>query len=215
MGSYCYANCPSLFYTNGTDCLSCNLALCKTCLTTADTCLSCATGLYLLGSSCLGGCPAGMNIYNGQICLSCSGNCLTCLTSNNSYCTTCYPNTFVYMGSCISTCPTYFFSDDASGSCKACKSPCKECISLTDCLNCLNPLFYLENATCASSCTYPLLGLNGTCYHCSSQCLTCTQTLSTCLLCATGFYYFPSTFACSFICSFYVLPSSISTSGNK
>lgn len=119
------------------------------------------------------------------------------------------------MGSCISTCPTYFFSDDASGSCKACKSPCKECISLTDCLNCLNPLFYLENATCASSCTYPLLGLNGTCYHCSSQCLTCTQTLSTCLLCATGFYYFPSTFACSFICSFYVLPSSISTSGNK
>jgi proprotein convertase subtilisin/kexin type 5 len=125
LGNYCYTNCPSLFYSNGTDCISCNLALCKTCVTTADTCLSCATGLYLLGSSCLGSCPGGMNIYNGQICLSCQSNCLTCLTSNASYCTTCYNDSYVYVGSCVATCPTYFYSDDASGSCKSCKSPCK------------------------------------------------------------------------------------------
>lgn len=60
-----------------------------------------------------------------------------------------------------------------------------------------------------------MVGINQTCYQCSSQCLTCTQTVSTCLLCSNGFYYTTSTFACSLYCSLKILPSNISNSGNN
>lgn len=59
------------------------------------------------------------------------------------------------------------------------------------------------------------MGINGTCYQCSSQCLTCIQTVSTCLLCAANFYYFPANLTCSLICSYYILAANLSTSNNN
>lgn len=139
----CYVNCPATYYSNSTYCLACDSTLCNTCLTTNSTCLSCHTGLYLQGSSCVGSCASGMIVNSSNVCVYCNSPCQTCLNSNTSYCTSCYASNFMYLGTCGMTCPTYFFADNTSESCKSCQSPCSTCISLSTCLTCSNSLNYL------------------------------------------------------------------------
>jgi hypothetical protein len=153
-------------------------------------------------------------VLNNSICLSCLSNCLSCLSANASYCTSCLSNDYLFNGTCLTACPDFYFAD-ASGNCLRCLSPCGKCTSLTVCVSCSDPLNFMEGGTCVSACTYPKAGINGTCYSCASQCLTCMATVSTCLLCAAGFYYFPATSACQMSCSSYVVNASFSSSGNN
>lgn len=128
--------------------------------------------------------------------ISCDSNCQTCGTPITN-CTTCYPETitnsqFLQNNVCVSICATGNYSDSASGTCKACVSPCLTCTSSTVCLSCVttvaNKYFNSQTSTCVSVCPTGYYGSVDVCVPCSSLCLTCSGTSTYCESCNTTLY---------------------------
>ena len=59
-------------------------------------CLSCASGLFLYGGSCIPACPTGMwGSWDGR-CYPCDSSCLTCNGAWNNNCLTCPPGRILF-----------------------------------------------------------------------------------------------------------------------
>lgn len=72
--SICYSSCPTGTYLTSTNvyCLKCG-DLCKTCIGSPTSCLSC-NDRYLLGDSCLTSCPSGYYGDSNSICQLCTSS---------------------------------------------------------------------------------------------------------------------------------------------
>ena len=101
------------------------------------------------------------------------------------------------------TCDDGFFL--SGGSCKACPTGCKTCVSTTYCTSCLTANFVLDSTTKLCTCTKGPINTaktdciacaNGTffnttskvCVNCVAGCTTCSNTTS-CSLCANNYQF--------------------------
>jgi proprotein convertase subtilisin/kexin type 5 len=210
-------------------CLQC-VAPCQYC-TSQIVCLSCLTGFLIESNQTCGhSCP--IMFYadsstkvcqpcNSTVCRTCTNTANTCLDCfNNSDATK--PNTnlnfsILFNRTCInqSSCPTEYYIDFTlqTPQCLACVSPCRECTSVSVCLNCWSGI--LQNSTCVTNCSSGSFSIvsNGmlTCQTCDPSCLTCMNISTYCLSCQTRkfiqtgscvtncsniFYYDPNTLSC-------------------
>lgn len=86
----------------------------------------------------------------------CTSPCQRCTTSKTA-CASCLPianTTFIYLfasnSSCLSVCPATYYPDTAN-ICRACVSPCAECLDSANCTSCVSGNWlYLK--TCATTC---------------------------------------------------------------
>lgn len=166
----CYSICPTTTFQNLTDCSPCD-ATCYACQNSPFTCISCKSGMFLRGSTCVGNCSLGEVLVNNTYCSVCTSNCLTCQSTNFSYCTSCSTGTYLSAGTCLSTCPAQYYGNDSSNMCVSCKLPCATCSSDVICLSCHPSTPFLVNYTCIS---------------CSSPCLTCQGIQTNCTSCNTA-----------------------------
>ncbi len=211
----CSLNCFSC--TNPTTCTQClsgytlfiqnNQTICAPCTTSCRTCalgqpgacLSCGTGFFLSGTTCIQ-CASNCNSCTATGCISCISGFF--LTSSQS----CSPNCMLPCATCSAVTPTkctsciagYTYNDQAN-SCTpttSCSGPCQVCplgysLSFGNCVLCTGSQCQSCNPNSPGQCISCLPGFflnpsNGQCFACSSSCQTCL-TSSGCLTCATGF----------------------------
>jgi hypothetical protein len=171
----CYNNTvvtPNVFYNSGT-----------------NECLAiCYTGFYADQSQ-------GMCVNCATICASCTGNatnCLSCITtSTNKFLNTTQitqPNgTIATSGTCLSICDFGFYPN-TNFICVPCLTPCRSCLTELSCLSCFSGRYYYEN-NCLLTCPTNTTIANGStniCDFCSTNCLTCENTTSTCTSCVNS-----------------------------
>ena len=78
-----------------------------------------------------------------------------------------------------------------------CTWPCSNCSLIsTLCTECQKPLPYLYDNTCVDTCDTLLI--NGTCYDCESNCVTCSGSFNNCTKCKTGYILYKN--ICVFNC---------------
>lgn len=161
-------------------------------------------------STCLQ-CKSGYNLFNGY----CGRNCIPTPTSityadPSGTCVSVCPIT--YFGdnstySCTQTCPGKLYGDSVTRLCQNCPQNCATCFNLTYCITCeTGATLAIDNmcyANCNSTAKY---SFNGTCYNicpsgtyltytgvtcslCSPICLTCFNSGSRCISCATTYFY--------------------------
>ena len=198
-----------------TTCTAC-VSPCATC-TGQTSCITCASGFFLSGTSCGTTCTTGTFIMNNSTntCDPCNSICLTCsITTTN--CLSCSsPNVF-YNGSCLSACPSGGTLAPLNGVCTPCDSTCLTCsLTVTNCTTCnissANP--FLMSNQCLTACppNYYNVSVTGTCVLCATagiNCVNCASS-STCLSCDLGFVFFQSTSCLSATPSGYVNISGI------
>ena len=210
-------------------CLSCSDQYdnCRTCNIT--TCLTCNPGyLYFtdtLGNAqCLRHCPDNFTAtrryaYNTSIvvnntltislyrdqCVPCPANCLNC--NPNNICIFCMPGYIYHKGLCLSSCPGGYYNLDSN--CVICSLNCSSCNS-TGCTVCADG-FRMQNNKCYRACansTTLLVTESDSCgVVCSSPCLTCGSTDTSCLSCLSGFFL-------AYSSCFSACPSGMYASGN-
>ena len=137
---------------------------------------------------------------------TCGGKCATCSASNTTICNTCYAinngvisgityggyNTMTSDFQCVDVCGDGYYNSSAT--CIACVSPCKNCISASQCTSCIAGFYFVStnpiNNRCPNSCTIGFFAntITNTCDSCSSSCVTCSGTPNTCTSC-NGTYY--------------------------
>jgi proprotein convertase subtilisin/kexin type 5 len=87
---------------------------------------------------------------------------------------------------CHTNCPANLIEDLASGTCLECPPECSACDAM-GCTGCNNNLT-LENNQCTTNCLdgfyYDGIG----CVACSSNCETCSGTLTNCQSCPSGYW---------------------------
>ncbi|EAS01407.2 transmembrane protein, putative (macronuclear) [Tetrahymena thermophila SB210] len=188
--------------------LSCQ-GLCQTCISAQSSqCLSCYSGFYLDGQTCVTQCPPNKYpIQSGNIwkCEACINNCQTCQldATNNYQCLTCIAN---YVQTAYDTCssnclPGTFKNQQNPPSCDKCSTSCYECVNANNnCTSCNTQITkkYLFKNQCLSSCpigTYPN-NLLGTCSQCHSNCTQCTD-YTVCQACQLDFKYLVNNFCYS------------------
>lgn len=145
--SNCATNCPDGQYINiliPNYCQLCN-SLCLLCQGSSNTCISCSTGFYLYGNTCLSTCPAAT--YADTMmdsCLSCNSACATCFAADTFSCYSCKTNStgqvfYLSLGTtqCVTVCPDGQFQG-SNNLCVACAPQCATCsIISTNCTKCL------------------------------------------------------------------------------
>ncbi|CAD8154480.1 unnamed protein product [Paramecium octaurelia] len=154
-------------------CFKC-LSNCAVC-TSPNTCDTCLTMFYQLGTQCYPGCPSGY-YPNNNLCSECASNCSQCL--NQQTCVRCNYDHYLSNGKCYSHCPIGFYDQPNAmlgNQCIPCKSPCADCDTKT-CYACIDK-YYLDEET-------------STCLPCNmgDQCLKCENQDGDCLLCSDGYY---------------------------
>jgi proprotein convertase subtilisin/kexin type 5 len=120
-------------------------------------------------------------------------------------------------GGCTNVCPPNFYVDLVENICSPCGTGCQQCTSLTQCNGCvdqnLTPLNgvcqrtcpaganlvgnicicsfgVLQNSVCVSSCSNGFYaGNDRQCLPCTSPCLTCSGSPTSCSSCIAGFNY--------------------------
>lgn len=184
---------------------------CRTCSSgNTSACLTCYNNAAITPNKyyhvatlqCLSACPDGY-FESSLTCAACSSTCLTCdvLASN---CTSCnlsgsYPalSWSGSSGSCLSACPIYYYLSNATvpSQCVGCDNVtyhCLTCTSLTTCASCYSGT-YFSSGTCTTQCPSNTTIANSaswTCQPCSSECATCSVTVSNCTSCSsTSAYY--------------------------
>lgn len=75
----CVASCPNGTFSSIVYCLVCG-GSCATCTGSANQCLSCANGLYVLNGSCMSSCPTGYKPIATLNCVYCGTSCGSGLT---------------------------------------------------------------------------------------------------------------------------------------
>lgn len=84
--------------TPTTRCLNCP-ATCTQCRA-PYACISCESGLYLIGSTCRSSCPDGTYSSNEGLCRKCSSVCLSCVGSETN-CASCPKPYYLFNGGCV------------------------------------------------------------------------------------------------------------------
>ena len=217
----CTPNCPAGTFLSGNACAPCDSA-CKTCFGSATNCTSCASGLSQNGV-CIDSCPTGTIASNG-FCVNCDPSCKTCSLTPYS-CDECASG-FIRSGAyCIKNCAAGFYIDVASKTCNPCGDGCATCVSATQCSRCLDPAQTAVNGVCRKVCPSGASLVNGacvcnfgvlhqstcvttcpegfytatdrTCALCTSPCLGCSGSPTTCTSCIAGFTLDPISRTCS------------------
>lgn len=206
--STCVATCPVGTMSNTTDCVPilCNQA-CASCIGTAITqCLSCrnngTTDFFksLTATECLTVCPAGQFAdISTFTCQLCSTSCLECATTSTT-CTKCRSTTYLYASSCLSSCPALgTYPNNLIQTCSPCAVGCLQCfgstsINCTACGTVAGSHYYLNQATCATTCPTGFFiddtNFPNRCVSCSAPCSTCIGSASACTTCLSGYYMY-------------------------
>jgi proprotein convertase subtilisin/kexin type 5 len=146
----CVSVCPDKYYSvNSTlQCSPC-ISPCVNCISNTS-CISCQSGWFLFGNSCLVSCPVDTYIQNSanNTCDPCSSNCLTCINFTFQ-CKSCDTTKPLYLQPNTSTCVANCTGGlvPKAGVCSPCDSPCLTCsVTSTNCTSCngtsANPLLY-------------------------------------------------------------------------
>lgn len=104
----------------------------------------------------------------------------------------------MFTHTCVTDCPELYYPSTLNQTCVGCVQPCLTCVYPDKCKSCISG-YYLYAGACVTVCPsayIPLLTNTNTstnasiwvCYGCQSPCLQCTQSLTTCTSCVTGFY---------------------------
>jgi hypothetical protein len=204
--------CQDMTYLNQGTCSLCDYS-CASCLASSRICTKCITGFYknrdnACSQDCFG---VAINHYtNGPICIPCHPSCIGC-TIYPQNCYTCSSNS------------TYIDGSLGLNVCSACKSPCAKCLSVDNCLSCVDGHYLAgsncikcdlscltcngpSNSSCLSCFGSSKLTSNGFCRGCSISCNVCNAT--TCASCSTGFLLYQGN--CVSTC-----PSQTYNSGNN
>jgi len=155
--------------------------------------LSCVTGYYLNGNSCL-------------FCFNAIPNCNQC--TNSSYCSLCADgNSGVTCASCTSA----QYLDATNYLCKDCSvaiAHCLSCSSNTSCISCV-ATFTLYSSTNCSCTVNQYIDNTGSCAFCNDSiiyCSTCSDA-TTCTACSSTFVLVSSSCTCSTDSYLTTLPS--------
>ncbi|KAJ7056178.1 TNFR/NGFR cysteine-rich region family protein [Mycena amicta] len=182
--------CPPGSFADGANCSPCSPS-CKTCTgETSNDCVQCATGTFLLNSTCVsadanGVCQGTSLIANNNKveCDSCGSKCTSCKipnfdsasTVNQLQCTGCVTGFFLSNGTCVPQCPSgTFVSPQDNLTCTACDSSCMTCTgSSTFCLSCASNQL-ASGGKCVPTCPSNTFSASGSCLSCHSDCASCT-----------------------------------------
>ncbi|KAL4490488.1 hypothetical protein ABPG73_009465 [Tetrahymena malaccensis] len=204
--SYCHPNCKTC---TGSSKFNLNFLNIKLKKKAQNQCLTCSTGFYKNGSSCLSICPP--TYYQDSInfiCLKCNRECDTCYGPDNNQCQSCKLPRIFYLNqcitqcpagfymhptsnSCVTVCPKAYYPDSNSAQCLPCHNFCSTCFGggNTKCNSCKAPYLY-NNNICSESClpgSYP--NGQGSCSDCDKSCLTCFGSTSlSCITCSSGYF---------------------------
>lgn len=132
----CCRRCPRGFYgenssmTKLQQCKPCNQT-CGSCSISPDSCTSCISPYYLMGSTCVLNCGSGNYSNPQRECKQCSQNCSQC-DGKAEYCTSCASN-------------NYFVNENHQ--CALCPFPCSWCKSANQCTKCQKG-YYLIGSKC-------------------------------------------------------------------
>lgn len=98
----------------------------------------------------------------------------------------------LYLASCLASCPNGTYQNNSTNLtkytaiCSACVSPCRNCISASICISCMNSSLFYYKSQCLSICPALITVANVTtmvCEPCAFVCATCVNTSSTCVTC--------------------------------
>ena len=200
----CLSTCPSNTFGLQGFCLGCSIS-CNGCTQLPTNCINCATGYVRSGSICQRSCGNGQYLVDGS-CRSCDTSCATCTTGTSCtscanplatltngvcnlcpgncavcspttlVCTTCSSGFFLFQSACVSSCPSGSYSFNGA------------CI-------CQNG--FALNGQCFTTCPSGFYGINGQCQRCSTQCLQCSGSSTTCTACLSGFTLNSATGTCT------------------
>ena len=145
-------------------CLNCPPA-CLRCMN-QTSCEVCVEGAVLFNGTCKSACPQG---YYAQAissqnhlqynCTPCSSACSSCNGSSLYDCTTCSSGFYYSNGMCLVSCPNGYFPSNVSGTCAPCPSTCTNCISFSNCSQCVSGYTLSNTYQCSNSdsslCTVP------------------------------------------------------------
>ena len=90
---------------------------------------------------------------------------------------------------CLTSCPDAYYHENLGTNqkfCRACVSPCVNCLSTSQCLSCISNK-YLYNYTCVSTCPDGYFTGVSQCEVCISPCKLCTSETA-CLSCDEGYW---------------------------
>jgi hypothetical protein len=126
-------------------------------------------------------------------CDKCASKCLSCqYTSTN--CISC-PSNYMFIklsfdiNDCQPTCPSGYFGE--SSYCYVCTFPCKNCLSSSKCITCIEGTFYhASSSSCLLNCpTQSFYNYqNLTCQSCKYPCFSCDENETNCLSCSNTTY---------------------------
>lgn len=171
----CFYDCPEGQFGDleTTHCKPCSSG-CKKCNNYVE-CLSCQSGLLLVGNSCQTQCPPGQFRTKTNSCEPCDGMCKECSLSAN-HCIECHDHDVLSEGSCVSICPVGTFLQFDTQSCVPCHPSCKTCTGPTadDCTGCKDASV-MANSKCLASCPsdYYFDKEANRCQQCDYYCSTC------------------------------------------
>ncbi|KAL4465986.1 hypothetical protein ABPG74_004223 [Tetrahymena malaccensis] len=169
-------------------CVVCN-SNCQTCDQSSSNCTSCASNMYLQGTTCQAQCDVGYFPNASNVCTICTNNFPNCSECTNSNCLQCKSPYYIVKetNNCQLQCPPGYASTTVNGSnqCIKCSNTlCKECSisNLNSCISCFqsSSFPYLQVDNCVSNCSsnYYLNNQN--------QCILCSSTFLGCATCSTS-----------------------------
>jgi len=113
--------------------------------------------------------------YYGEnfVCKSCNVNCKACATTSQN-CTSCVSNRFLNIkedgsGECVVSCSGYKKYPDANRICQNCPEKCTICLSLNECLECVQD-YFLYDKLCVNTCKAGLYPYDNKCNSCPTIC---------------------------------------------
>ena len=169
---------------------------CLTCSGSITSCVTCISGDYLYGTTCVSTCPSttvAVSTASPPQCEDCGPNCKTCTSANVDVCLTCATGYFLYSSTCINTCPTGTYQSGTN--CYSCDTTCLTCSgpNNNECTSCNTASAtngVLLNNYCVASCPSGYTTVSGVCTACTSPCLTCTVAATQCVTCIAGDYLY-------------------------
>lgn len=190
----CLDECGEEYFNNSGICERCT-SPCQTCENNGTDCKSCVAtySFYSATGKCLLECPSSTYSDGSGNCVDCHSNCFNC-SGTALTCTACSGSNYLHDSECISSCPHSYY--ESGNECLACDVSCDGCLTADDeCEACANGYYEVINTTtCLNSCPDGSVSndLTGQC-TCSSECATCSGTLSNCLTCSGSLFLVENT----------------------
>ena len=117
--STCQSLCDEGYYGDSITgiCAQCNVA-CDSCSgPSANECLSCPIGKYLLNSACVSSCPSTSFPTSDGLCTQCDSTCTTCNGASPTNCLTCSLPLYLSDNICYQKCPGTSGGDNSTATC--------------------------------------------------------------------------------------------------